>query len=336
MAGVVVSLDALLGPVSGQSPCGPNLEYDPEFQALEVGARGKPEQAIGNNRISAVPPVWQDVRESAQQLFGRTKDLRVAILWTRAAIALSGVVGLRDGIALIHRLLDSYWDGVHPQIDPVDKDSGFRMNVLAGLVDPETTLREVRRAAIADIPRKGRVTVLDALVATGRLPAASGESVRTLGEVQGLLLEAASEPATLEAVGQASASIADLQKLLVEKMGSVRVPDLAPLRDLLAPAAELCRAVLVDAASMSTEDGKEAQGAQGAGTGPSAVIRTREDAVRMLERVCEYVERSEPSNPAPLLIRRAQRLMTKTFVEIIEDLTPDSVAAIKALGGIKD
>jgi len=28
--------------------------------------------------------------------------------------------------------------------------------------------------------------------------------------------------------------------------------------------------------------------------------------------------------------------MTKSFVEIIEDLTPDSVAAIKALGGIKD
>jgi type VI secretion system protein ImpA len=66
------------------------------------------------------------------------------------------------------------------------------------------------------------------------------------------------------------------------------------------------------------------------------VIRSREDAIRMLERVCEYVERYEPTNPAPLLIRRAQRLMTKSFVEIIEDLTPDSVATIKALGGIKD
>jgi hypothetical protein len=29
-------------------------------------------------------------------------------------------------------------------------------------------------------------------------------------------------------------------------------------------------------------------------------------------------------------------LMTKNFVEIIEDLTPDSLTVIKALGGIKD
>lgn len=338
VAGVAVSLDALLGPVSEQVPCGPNLEYDAEFQALEVAARGKPEQVIGDKRIQAVPPVWQDVRESAQRLFGRTKDLRVAIWWTRAAIAQSGVVGLRDGIGLIHRLLESYWDAVHPQIDPVDKDSGFRMNVLAGLVDPETIVREVRRATIADVPRKGRVTVLDVLLATGKLQPGSGESAKTSTEVQGLLREAASEPATLEAVGQAAKLVVDLQKLLVEKVGSAGVPDLTPLRDLLTPTAELCRTVLDEAAGKATGEGSmgEPQGTPGAPAGASGAIRTREDAVRMLERVCEYVERNEPANPAPLLIRRAQRLMTKNFVEIIEDLTPDSVAAIKALGGIKD
>jgi type VI secretion system protein ImpA len=325
--------------VSEQPPCGPNLEYDAEFQALEVAARGKPEQVIGDNRIPAVPPAWPEVRESAQGLFGRTKDLRIAIWWTRAAIALSGLVGLRDGMALIHRLLESYWDAVHPQIDAADKDPGFRMNVLAGLVDPATTLREARHAAIADVPRKGRVTVLDVLLATGKLQPSGGESARTLAEVQSLLREAASEPATLEAVGQAYTLVTDLQKLLVEKVGSERVPDLGPLRDLLAPAAELCRAVLEESASKSAEEvamGQEAQGTQAAPAGASAVIRTREDAIRMLERVCEYVERNEPASPAPLLIRRAQRLMTKSFVEIIEDLTPDSVAVIKALGGIKD
>jgi type VI secretion system protein ImpA len=334
-----VSLDVLLGPVSEQPPCGPNLEYDAEFQALDVAVRGKPEQVIGDKRIPAVPPVWQDVRESAQGLFARTKDLRVAIWWTRAAIAQFGVVGLRDGMALLHRLLESYWDAVHPQIDPADKDPGFRMNVLAGLVDPATTLREARHAAIADVPRKGRVTLLDVLLATGKLQPSSGESARTLAEVQGLLRDAASVPAALEAVGQAYALVIDLQKLLAEKVGSAGVPDFAPLRDLLAPAAELCRAVLEEAAGKSIEEvnmGQEAQGTEAVPAGASAVIRTREDAIRMLERVCEYVERSEPASPAPLLIRRAQRLMTKSFVEIIEDLTPDSLAVIKALGGIKD
>lgn len=337
MVGAFMDLDALLGPVAVQPPCGPNLEYDPEFQALEVAARGKDEQVIGDKRIPAVPPAWAEVRELAQRLFSRTKDLRVAIWWTRAAIALSGLVGLRDGIALIHCLLASNWDGVHPQIDPADKDPAFRMNVLAGLVDPATTLREIRHAVIADVPRKGRVTVLDVLLATGKLQPGGGESARTLAEVQALLQEAAYQPAGLEAAGQAHTLVTDLQKLLVEKVGSERMPDFGPLRDLLAPAVELCRAAL-ESTSRSTDDvtaGQEA-GAAAVPAGAPVVIRTREDAIRMLDRVCEYMERTEPASPAPLLIRRAQRLMNKSFVEIIEDLTPDSVVAIKALGGIKD
>jgi type VI secretion system protein ImpA len=332
-----MDLDALLGPVAEQPPCGPNLEYDAEFQALEVEARGKDEQVIGDKRIPAVPPAWAEVRELAQRLFARTKDLRVAIWWTRAGIALSGLVGLRDGIALIHRLLESDWDGVHPQIDPVDKDPAFRMNVLAGLVDPATTLREIRHAVIADVPRKGRVTVLDVLLATGKLQPGGGESARTLAEVQGLLQEAAPQPAALEAAAQAHTLVTDLQKLLVEKVGSERMPDFGPLRDLLAPVVELCRAAL-ESTSRSTGDVTAGQEAEAAAVpaGAPGIIRTREDAMRMLDRVCEYMERTEPASPAPLLIRRAQRLMNKSFVEIIEDLTPDSVVAIKALGGIKD
>jgi type VI secretion system protein ImpA len=168
-------VDTLLEPVAEQSPCGQNLEYDLEFQALETAARGKDEQVVGDKRIPPVPPDWPDVREQAQRLLARAKDLRVAILWARAAIALSGLAGVRDGLAMIQRLLDTYWDGVQPQIDPGDNDPGFRMNVLAGLLDPDTTLREVRHAVIAEVPRKGRVTLLDVLVASGKLQPSGGE-----------------------------------------------------------------------------------------------------------------------------------------------------------------
>ena len=62
-------------------------------------------------------------------------------------------------------------------------------------------------------------------------------------------------------------------------------------------------------------------------------ISTREEAVRILDLVCSYLERHEPSNPAPLLIRRAQRLMTKNFVEIVRDLMPDSLSNLERLAG---
>jgi type VI secretion system protein ImpA len=54
----------------------------------------------------------------------------------------------------------------------------------------------------------------------------------------------------------------------------------------------------------------------------------------MLELVCLYIERHEPSHPAPLLIRRAQRLMTKTFVEIVRDLMPDGLKQIETVAGV--
>ena len=61
---------------------------------------------------------------------------------------------------------------------------------------------------------------------------------------------------------------------------------------------------------------------------------SRDDAIRTLERVCEWIERHEPSNPAPLLIRRAQRLMRKNFFEIIRDLAPDGLDAVERIAGI--
>ena len=60
----------------------------------------------------------------------------------------------------------------------------------------------------------------------------------------------------------------------------------------------------------------------------------RDDAVRALEKVCEWIELNEPSNPAPLLIRRAQRLMSKNFMDIIRDLVPDGVDTIAKLAGV--
>jgi type VI secretion system protein ImpA len=67
----------------------------------------------------------------------------------------------------------------------------------------------------------------------------------------------------------------------------------------------------------------------------SGEIRTREDAVRMLEKICDFIERTEPANPAPLFIRRGQRLMTKNFVEIMQDLVPDSLNQIKQITGLE-
>ena len=55
--------------------------------------------------------------------------------------------------------------------------------------------------------------------------------------------------------------------------------------------------------------------------------------LRVLDKVCEYYGRYEPSSPVPVLVRRAQRLVSKSFMEIIQDLSPDSVRQIEVISG---
>ena len=66
------------------------------------------------------------------------------------------------------------------------------------------------------------------------------------------------------------------------------------------------------------------------------MIENREDVLELLEQICAYYELFEPASPVPLLLRRAMRLVTKNFMEIIEDLAPDSLPQVVMLCGPKD
>jgi type VI secretion system protein ImpA len=62
-------------------------------------------------------------------------------------------------------------------------------------------------------------------------------------------------------------------------------------------------------------------------------ISSRDDVQVLLEKACEYMERAEPSHPAPMLIRRAQRLLDLNFFQIIEELVPEGIQKIESLAG---
>src|SRR5882757_2776454 len=69
--------------------------------------------------------------------------------------------------------------------------------------------------------------------------------------------------------------------------------------------------------------------------GAGGDINSREDVILQLDRLCEYYRRHEPSSPVPMLLRRAKRLVSKEFMDIIRDLTPGGVAEAELLGGVE-
>lgn len=332
----MIESEKLLAAVAETPPCGPNLEYDRDFQLLEQSARGKPEQELGDKRIVAVAPDWNEVKTRAEALLARTKDLRVATLLTRALVRLSGAAGLAEGLALVRVMVERHWDHVHPEIDAEDRDPTMRLNALAALVDPEALLWDVRQAAVAPAVKQGRVTFRELLIAAGKLTPGEGEQTKSSAEVEGILRQAAVEhPAAVQAVTGTVASIDAIHTLAASQVGAERAPNFAPLRELLVPAAALCsRALGLNAPAAAGAAGTDAAARASVGAAPGE-IATREEATRMLDRVCDFIERTEPANPAPLLIRRARRLITKNFLEIIADMAPESLSAIRSVAGIK-
>lgn len=68
-------------------------------------------------------------------------------------------------------------------------------------------------------------------------------------------------------------------------------------------------------------------------SGSPIALGSRQDALVALESVCRYMERTEPGHPAPLLLRRAQRLMCMNFREIVRDMLPAALPQLDALAG---
>ena len=84
------------------------------------------------------------------------------------------------------------------------------------------------------------------------------------------------------------------------------------------------------------EEGAAAAGAPGAAAvSIPGAINSRQDVMKALDRICEFYAKTEPSSPVPLLLKRAQRMAGMSFLEIINDLTPDSISQVNLVAGIK-
>jgi type VI secretion system protein ImpA len=332
-----MDLQPLLVEAAESPPGGPDLEYDPRFLALEEAARGKPEMDAAGTVIPAVEPEWPKVLEQAQALLLLSKDLRIAMHLVRALTRLENLAGFTAGIGFVGDLLERYWAGVHPQLEADDNnDPTLRLNALAPLEPPkgagavETLLRDLREAAVVPPTAQGRVTLRDVLIAERKLAGAVGGL--DAAAIEAMLREAVDrDPAVAAVPAQAIAAAQRLRALVAERIGSELAPDVSAIVDMLKPAAQ--RLARLAGLAEPSADGP------GPAVGPARLggeIRGRDDVNRAIDAICAFMERTEPANPAPLLLRRAQRLLNKSFVELIADLAPESIGQVKMIAGLKD
>lgn len=328
-------------PLDAQEPCGPDCEYDPGFLALTQAVAGKPEQQFGDTVIPAVEPDWRIVEQMASSLFDKTRDLRIATLLTLAATRLHGVTGFAAGIKLIQQLCEQYWDEVHPRlIIDGENDPYLRMGALGslsssggGYAESSPIMRALRDAPIAN--RAVTIKVRDIELAATNDASASYSDSQVISILKDAIAEGSEAIAAFE---QAAVSFSALNALVASRMAGEEQPDFSALEALIkAVSGAIARANSTGLPELSADEVEPGAGAApGSARGASlGDIRSREDVRRALQRVCEYLERHEPSNPASLFARRAERMLGMDFIDIVRELSPDSMQQIQMVTGVK-
>jgi type VI secretion system protein ImpA len=341
----IENISDLLQEVSAEEPCGVNLEYDPDFLVLEQAIKGKPEVQYGNSVTPEEPPDWKQVMSLALELIQRSRDLRIALPLSRSLLKLQGFPGFSAGLSLTEQLLEQRWDSVHPQLDP---DDGFdpmsRINTLSALCESSTVLRDVREAWLVTSKACGRFSLRDIDIATGEMEMPTGGEKVSLSVIDAAFKD--TDPSILQttysALDQAYKSIGQIDNILTKKIGASQSLDLSMLSKMLKRACDFVGSKMAPEPGMQRLEASipdvgagEINKTQAAKAVISGEIRSRDDVIRTLEKICAYYEQHEPSSPIPLLLMRALRLVDKSFIEIIQDMAPDSLAQIHNISGIQ-
>jgi type VI secretion system protein ImpA len=335
-----IDLTSFLSAVSDAAPAGPNLEDDASFAELVTAAKGKPEQQFGETVIPGEEPDWRQVKSLAVALLGKTRDLRVGVTLTRALMVTDGVEGIADGLSLMRGWVDNMWDALHPQLDPADPDPIQRTNTLAALDDYDAAVRAARDMPIVAAPRVGRFSYKDVLVATNKLPAPAGQT----DPPSFAAIEAAFQDSSVEDVqktaaelGRALEAITGMEKSFVTHVGAARGVSLRDLTSLLKGAHQTVTEQLAKKTPEAVDDpGGVVAGAPTAPAQAAGVIRTRDDVLKTLDKLCDYFDRNEPSSPVPILLRRAKRLINKSFMDIVRDMASNGVSQVELLRGSEE
>lgn len=340
-----IDVSALLAEVSEDQPSGEDMEYDAAFIELEIATQGKEEQEYGDTVIEAEEPNWAEVEELALAILQQSKDLRAALHLTRALLKSDGFSGLNQALELFRGYVEQYWETVHPQLDPDDdNDPTLRVNILVSLADEDTMLRSIRAAPLTDSRMLGRFGLRDIGIASGRLrpPEDAAEQPADMTVIESAFQDTDPEQiqTMADAVHSAVEHVTQIDSMVTDLVGAGNAPDLSELVTVLKEAGKVLNAHLENPETLEEEEDAEGSGAQVAGVGGgvpiSGSVNNTNDVIRMLDKICDYYLRSEPSSPVPLLLNRAKRLVSKDFMTIMKDLAPGGVSEVASVGGIEE
>jgi type VI secretion system protein ImpA len=343
----VIDIDALLAPIPGDQPAGVPLRPSaPEFSEINK-LLPQVDRAISEGIEGGKEGEWKKLIEKASQILKtRSKDLRVTGRLVQALVHQYGFPGLRDGLVLMRRLMEEFWEGLSP---PPDEDTGdleARVGPLVAMcqsTESPVWVREIplaNRKAWYEGDESKQVTanynlyfaISNKDTAEDWKPYAASlnrvvagtppQFYRTMYED---LLE------SLEAL-EAFNSVAD------EKFGSDLAPPVTHLREAIHKVKNRVESIAQSKGIRLDDDAAEDTASEevaaeeevtvvatsnGSSNGHAGPIRTRAEALTRLREIADFLRKQEPHSPVSYLINRAIAWSEMPFDKLLLELVTD-------------
>jgi type VI secretion system protein ImpA len=332
-----IDIESLLQPISADAPAGADLRYAPITEQIKEARRQEDELTQGVwQREVKVADYALVIKLSKETLSKRSKDLQVAGWLTEALLRQEGFAGLRQGLDLIYRLLETFWESVYPQKDD-DGDLELRATPLMWVgMQLDSAVRSVpltkaghtwyqykesrtvptEEEAGSDGAKQERRAEA---IADGKMP--PEEFDKGVDSTPAPFCEKLHSE-----LGELVEFVRTLAGLCDEKFGDA-APDFSPLRTSLEDVYQTTRLILkkkggpAEPAAKEEEQPieEEAPPAETGDAEPAARRPARrrvsaggepadfEDAVERLLGAARFIRRENPQNPAPYLVSRALR-----------------------------
>lgn len=318
-----MNIDNLLLPISPDEPCGEDMSFSLEFDAiLEKRREDDPSLDQGEWVRALKVADWPGVVSQCEELLGkRTKDLRVASWLTDALARTRGFAGLADGLELCGRLCENHWDGVHPQAD--DGNLEQRVGSLAWLLGQVAELSRLAPVVVSGAKRHGlrdieAARALQQAIARGSVDAATvaADGMLTLDEVARVQAATSRDflVSNLEDVKRGLDALRRLQQCVDAHLGADG-PGFGAARKALEDALGSVERFARDGgasealagAGPGAADAVDSAGATGGDAAANGRLQTRAQALRQLRAVAEFFRRTEPHSPVAYLADKAAK-----------------------------
>jgi type VI secretion system protein ImpA len=338
----MVDFESLTRPVAADDPCGRDLDLlgDAAYLNFMASSEGLLPSTYfvrdksGNER--PFDPTAVDFKrqfEAAKPFLLRTRDLRQLVILAKFSMLDRDLAGFIVCIRAVSALLTDHWDEVHPRAE--DGDFGLRLGALESIDSASTVVMPLQFFPLVETRRLGPVSYRSYLLATGETAPREDETVVQLPDLEKILGNPDGGP-DLRALIERRQQLMDLQSglnqiaqtwreksgedLSLERLPTV-VGGMVAFLDATVARLDPSAALVPQAGAGGPAEAVADQETAAAGAA-SGRIASAADAAAALAAVADYFSRSEPSNPALLLVRQASQLIGKSFLEVMQILVP--------------